>query len=350
MRAPPVEGPFILAIDRLLSPGVSPAEWRGFWRGWLSTVGRRHWTPTPGRPSWTTTARRQLCWTRGRRPPPRRSTSNAATGSGRTWVDTRSTDVLLAALDRITTEGWDGPTACELLRVVRARIVVPLVVASRLQGAAAEQAEASGWERAWEVLSRPSLREARHPWSVLWVAVRHAVRDEVAATVMQTSVRAAWRFSPTGTGASGETRARVDGPVSLEALPFEPLDDSLREPTLGGGLGALADTPWRANGTGRALAAPPRPLRSVCQPESPTLLTRWPRRFGDALHPVSVPGACGGRSSEPAPPCLGRRAPLRSSASSAAPTSACGRRPEWTPTRRPGGRPRCTRTSDRLWS
>lgn len=94
---------------------------------------------------------------------PRRSTSNAATGSGRTWVDTRSTDVLLAALDRITTEGWDGPTACELLRVVRARIVVPLVVASRLQGAAAEQAEASGWERAWEVLSRPSLREARHP-------------------------------------------------------------------------------------------------------------------------------------------------------------------------------------------
>ena len=173
---------------------------------------------------------------------PRRSTANASTGSGRTWVDTRSTEVLLAALDRITTEGWDGPTACELLRVVRARIVVPLVIASRLQGAAAEQAEASGWERAWELLSRPSLREATHPWSVLWVAVRHAVRDEVAATVMQTSVRAAWRYSPTGTGASGETRARVDGPVSLEALPFEPLDDSLREPTLGGGVSALADT------------------------------------------------------------------------------------------------------------
>ena len=184
----------------------------------------------------------------------RRWTPPAPAGAGRTWVDTRSTEVLLAALDTIATEGWDGPTAGELLRVVRSRIVVPLVIASRLQGAAAEQAEASGWERAWEVLSGSSLRQARHPWSVLWVAVRHAVRDEVAATVMQTSVRAAWRYSPTGTGRRGprgETRTRVDGPVSLEALPFEPLDDSLREPApddprrepaLGGGLGALADT------------------------------------------------------------------------------------------------------------
>ncbi len=55
-------------------------------------------------------------------------------GAGRTWVDTRSTEVLLAALDTITTEGWDGPTAGELLRVVRARVVVPLVIASRLPG------------------------------------------------------------------------------------------------------------------------------------------------------------------------------------------------------------------------
>ena len=60
---------------------------------------------------------------------------------GQRW----STQALLAALDRITTEGWDGPTARLLLVVVRARIVVPLVIASRLQGAAAEQAEASGW-------------------------------------------------------------------------------------------------------------------------------------------------------------------------------------------------------------
>jgi hypothetical protein len=175
----------------------------------------------------------------------RRWTPPAPAGAGRTWVDTRSTEVLLAALDRITTEGWDGPTAGELLRVVRSRIVVPLVAASRLQGAAAEQAEASGWERAWEVLSGSSLRQARHPWSVLWVAVRRAVRDEVAATVMQTSVRAAWRYSPTRTdrpGRRGETRTRVDGPVSLEALPFEPLDDHLGAPALGGGLGSLADT------------------------------------------------------------------------------------------------------------
>lgn len=93
----------------------------------------------------------------------RRSTSRALADSGRTWADTRSTDVQLAALDRITTEGWDGSTACELLRVVRGRIVVPLVIASRLQGAAAEQAEASGWERAGEVLSRPSLGGATHP-------------------------------------------------------------------------------------------------------------------------------------------------------------------------------------------
>ena len=175
----------------------------------------------------------------------RRWTPPAPAGAGRTWVDTRSTEVLLAALDTIATEGWDGPTAGELLRVVRARIVVPLVAASRLQGAAAEQAEASGWERAWEVLSGSSLRQARQPWSVLWVAVRRAVRDEVAATVVQTSVRAAWRYSPTGTGRRGPrggTQTRVDGPVSLEALPFEPLDDSLREPALGGGLSALADT------------------------------------------------------------------------------------------------------------
>ena len=49
----------------------------------------------------------------------RRWTPPAPAGAGRTWVDTRSTEVLLAALDTIATEGWDGPTAGELLRVVR---------------------------------------------------------------------------------------------------------------------------------------------------------------------------------------------------------------------------------------
>lgn len=88
---------------------------------------------------------------------------------------------LFVDLDAIAVEGWDGPTATELLRFVRSHLVRPLVVDVGLRGGAASEAEATAWEVLWLKLKEPSLRTARSPWGVLWQTARRAVLGEILA-------------------------------------------------------------------------------------------------------------------------------------------------------------------------
>jgi hypothetical protein len=130
-------------------------------------------------------------------------------------------DDLFAVLDRIEVEGWDGPSASELLDHVLRHLVRPQVLARRLRGLAAEQAEATGWETAWEILASPYLRTTENPLGVLWVAIRRAIRGEVVAARLASSPRRGWCWSPSGR--PDEDRAvlvprRVEEPLSLDVL------------------------------------------------------------------------------------------------------------------------------------
>lgn len=78
-------------------------------------------------------------------------------------------------------DGWDCASAAGFLADLRRCVVVPVVRRSGLRGPAAEQAEASGWEAAWDALRRPSARTAENPGGMVWTAVRRAVWAEVQA-------------------------------------------------------------------------------------------------------------------------------------------------------------------------
>ncbi len=82
------------------------------------------------------------------------------------------------ALHLVDLHGWDGADGRALLDRVRRAVVVPAVRRSGLRGPAADQAEASGWEAAWDALRRPSARTAVNPGGMVWVAVRRAVAAE----------------------------------------------------------------------------------------------------------------------------------------------------------------------------
>lgn len=82
------------------------------------------------------------------------------------------------ALHQVDLHGWDGADGRALLDRVRRAVVVPAVRRSGLRGPAADQAEASGWEAAWDALRRPSARTAVNPGGMVWVAVRRAVAAE----------------------------------------------------------------------------------------------------------------------------------------------------------------------------
>lgn len=89
-----------------------------------------------------------------------------------------SAESLRDALHRVDVEGWDGAAGRELLDHVRRSVVVPVVRRSGLRGPAADQAEATGWEAAWDALRRPTARTAQNPGGMVWVAVRRAVASE----------------------------------------------------------------------------------------------------------------------------------------------------------------------------
>jgi len=81
-------------------------------------------------------------------------------------------------LEQILGVGWESPVGIELLERVRAQVVAPLVARAGLRGPMAAQAEASGWEAAWDALRRPSAALAENPVGMAWVAARRAIRAE----------------------------------------------------------------------------------------------------------------------------------------------------------------------------
>lgn len=117
-------------------------------------------------------------------------------------------------LQVIDTEGWDGPTATELLLYLREHLVRLQVRDSGLSGPASAQAEATGWAIAWETFTTPGLRTATWPWTVLWTAVRRAVQGEQIADRYVTGARTGWDLIH-ATGADGD---RLLSPVSFDDL------------------------------------------------------------------------------------------------------------------------------------
>lgn len=93
-----------------------------------------------------------------------------------------STEFVRDSLHLVDIDGWDSAAGRQLLDHVRRAVVVPVVRRSGLRGPAADQAEASGWEAAWDALRRPTARTALNPGGMVWVAVRRAVAAETEFT------------------------------------------------------------------------------------------------------------------------------------------------------------------------
>jgi hypothetical protein len=97
----------------------------------------------------------------------------------------------LSVIDR---QGWNGPEGRALLHFVRRDLVRPLVFSHGLRGAAARQAEATGWDVAWTELVDPRLRTADSPWGVVWTRVRRAIAGEVLADRYCVTTQRAWQI------------------------------------------------------------------------------------------------------------------------------------------------------------
>lgn len=169
----------------------------------------------------------------------------------------RNQHALLELLARIDTEGWDGPTATELLQYLRTTMVRPLTIDVGLRGAAASQAESTGWAAVWVALKQPSLRTARSPWGVLWRAARCAVLEEIVSSQFACDSRRGWDLT------SRSRAGLMLAPVSLEKLlevGWEPssrstpetspeLDDAVRSAAK-----ALGDVGWEPDLAQRIVA------------------------------------------------------------------------------------------------
>lgn len=137
---------------------------------------------------------------------------------------TRDRAGLLSALATIDDVGWDSVVGESLLVYVRATVVRPHLVHTRLCNAAREQAEATAWEAVWEALTDDSIRTAESPWGVLWQVARHSVLGEIIAGEYGTDARKSWRArrrSAQKNPGSTPRRASDSGaaPISLEDLP-----------------------------------------------------------------------------------------------------------------------------------
>ena len=159
-------------------------------------------------------------------------------------------------LDAIAVEGWDGPTATELLRFVRSHLVRPLVVDIGLRGGAASEAEATAWEVLWLKLQEPALRTARSPWGVLWQTARRAVLGEILAQRWGAPPRRAWKLD------AAERAGRVRRPLALEPLLADGWQPARDEAVPDAGDGTLA----------RVVALTSSALRSVGWPEDTAVL------------------------------------------------------------------------------
>lgn len=127
-----------------------------------------------------------------------------------------SREGLLRELEAIDIEGWDSDRGRRLLSHVRATLVRPQVISARLRGPAADQAEATGWEVAWEALTNDRLRQVQSPWGWIWVAVQRAIRSEVmSARYLTTESKGRRAFAAQ---ASTDTATHLAPPLSLTQM------------------------------------------------------------------------------------------------------------------------------------
>ena len=184
------------------------------------------------------------------------------------------------SLHLVDVHGWNSVAGRDLLDGVRRAVVIPVVRRSGLRGPAADQAEASGWEAAWDALRRPSARTAENPGGMVWSAVRRAVRVEVEAgrgmrshpsVSPEDSSGPRVRTGPAGGGhGPGAGSAVVRNPgreVSVRHLSLDRLMDSGWQPTekrtsdddvagmlLPGLVAGLVDAGWEPAEAGDAIA------------------------------------------------------------------------------------------------
>src|SRR5665647_2328669 len=159
---------------------------------------------------------------------------------------------LLAALDGVDIEGWDGETATSLLTYIRHELVRPLTIDIGLRGGAASEAEATAWEAVWLKLGDPHLRSVKSPWGVIWQTARRAVLGEILAARWATDWRRAWEHD------AEERAGRRARPISIEPLLRDGVEPATLDsvpgsapPTLASAAldlaaGALADSGWSA--------------------------------------------------------------------------------------------------------
>jgi hypothetical protein len=134
---------------------------------------------------------------------------------------------VLIALAHIDDAGWDGPVGTAVLTYARMRVVRPQVRRAGLVGPAADQAEATGWALAWELLSSRALRRTGSPWGVVSAAVRRAVLGEVVSAAYGTGVRQGWRL------AASRTEGAAGSPAPLRTHRLVPLPEGPGEPVAG---------------------------------------------------------------------------------------------------------------------
>src|SRR5665648_300892 len=167
---------------------------------------------------------------------------------------------LLAALEVVDIEGWDGPTATALLTYIRDDLVRPLTIDVGLRGAAASQAEATAWGAVWLQLCDPHLRSSKSPWGVIWQTARRALLGEVLAARWGTGWRRAWEHD------TEERVGRDARPISIDPLLRDGCEPTPRDATppgappsrvsvaLDGAAGALAEAGWGAEAARQVVA------------------------------------------------------------------------------------------------
>lgn len=208
-------------------------------------------------------------------------------------------------LERIDVEGWDGPTGVVLLQYVRENLVGVQVRAAGLAGPPGAQAEASGWETAWQLLCSPAIRTARFPWSALRSAVRREVRGEWLAGRYLTDQREARELRGTRRAAAcAQTPLSWDQLVGAREEPAIEYDDRPVQTVLTAVVGLLTDVGWGPELAARVVVSLAERARPTREKETPGWrqvaadldLPHWQvRRIAGLLYAVAA------RSSAPEP-------------------------------------------------
>jgi hypothetical protein len=153
------------------------------------------------------------------------------------------------SLHAVDLDGWDSAAGRQLLDHIRTAVVVPVVRRSGLRGPAADQAEASGWEAAWDALRRPSARTADNPGGMVWIAVRRAVAAESGFACTSAGRPDRGPSAPQPAIASSGARSRIMSLDDLMAGGWHPAESGVARtqghgPVIAAVLDGLVDAGW----------------------------------------------------------------------------------------------------------